>query len=102
MAIISPATGDKICDKLKICLLTLHLPVAGSSDEAEKTWESRQQQEVDAGQKDELIKNQRWRDCENCDWLDMVGVGASMNLHRGALYICTNLKNIIAKHIKLP
>ena len=40
MAIISPATGDKICDKLKICLLTLHLPVAGSSDEAEKTWES--------------------------------------------------------------
>ena len=39
MAIISPA-GDKICDKLKICLLTLHLQVAGSSDEAEKTWES--------------------------------------------------------------
>ena len=68
MAIISPATGDKICDKLKICLLTLHLPVAGSSDEAEKTWESRQQQEVDAGHKDELIENQRWRDCENRDW----------------------------------
>ena len=53
MAIISPATGDKICDKLKICLhtlhlpvagsphiSTLHLPVAGSTDEAEKTWES--------------------------------------------------------------
>ena len=36
MAIISPATGDKICDKLKICLHTLHLPVAGSTDEAEK------------------------------------------------------------------
>ena len=29
-------------------------------------------------------------------------VGASMKLHRGELYICTNLKNIIAKHIKLP
>ena len=68
MAIISPATRDKICDKLKTCLHTLHLPVAGSSDEAEKTWESRQQQEVDAGQKDELIENQRWRDFENLDW----------------------------------
>ena len=68
MAIIS-AAGDKICDKLKICLHTLHLPVAGSTDEAEKTWEScPHQQEVGAGHKDQLIENQRWRDCENRDW----------------------------------
>ena len=87
MAIISPATGDKIClhtlhlpgagsphistlcTHLNISphISTLHLPVAGSTDEAEKTWESRQQQEVDAGHKDELDENQRWRDCENIE-----------------------------------
>ena len=51
-------------------------------------------------QKEEFIENQRWRDCENFDRLDMVGVGASMNLHRGALYICTNLKKFFANSLE--